>query len=142
MFSGRCDLTTPSPLAYRPVYDGFPLELFLPPPSRRRWLYKYCRISIRSRARQAHQRRRVGKVLLPDQAKVKLAHAHLFKHSSSSLLTHPNRTPSPQFYVFDVLHRSARIPHNAVDCKGWETHTRHSLKYSSLRHDRPVVLDC
>ena len=34
------------------------------------------------------------------------------------------------------------IPHNAMDCESRQSHTCHTLKYGSLSHNSPIVVNC
>ena len=66
----------------------------------------------------------------------KLATSFVTKNHS----TYPNRPPSPQSNVLDILQRPPTIPHNTMYRKSRQAHTRQALKHRPLRRYRPIVL--
>lgn len=51
-----------------------------------------------------------------------------------------NRAPCSQSNVLDILHGFSRVLDHAVNGKGWQSHTGHTLEDGSLHHDCSIVL--
>lgn len=55
--------------------------------------------------------------------------------------TYPNRPPRSDRRVLRIPQRLPTIPHNTMDRKRRQAHTRHTLKHRPLRHHSPIILN-